>query len=104
MPCHLRENLRSQWKADAPRRAQQAPGRRKRVSLSFQKITASRAKSPQAESKPDQEKPRKRAWILLDQFGFLRPIRGFSKGYGLTRAKNVALISNSVDMDPIRRR
>src|SRR5271166_6094651 len=27
-----------------------------------------RAKSPQAEPKPDQEKPRKRAWIFLDFF------------------------------------
>jgi len=45
------------------------------------------AKFLQGEPKPDQEKPRKQAWIFLDKFGFLRPIRGFSKGYGRFKAK-----------------
>ncbi len=48
-----------------------------------------RAKSPQAEPKSDQPRPRKTKEKDLDFLGFIRPIRGFSMGYGQTQSKKI---------------
>src|SRR5208337_2662594 len=60
---------------------------------------SSRAKLLQAQSKPVQAGPRKRAWIFLDFLGFLRPIRAFSAGYEQSKPKKKRQISFALFAD-----
>src|SRR5208337_504843 len=46
---------------------------------------------PQAKPKPDQAKPSQTKEMGLDFLGFLRPIRGFSKGYEDSKEEKIPL-------------